>query len=124
MTRFMRTKSQRAKLLLPVNRFETLVRESRVARRVSPGFSVALTAVMEHLMDDLIELAAEFVANDGRTLVRPVDVENAVKCDKDWILFLRSVDMPRSKQSYRSATSKGVFKPSSALKKNNKKKSM
>lgn len=78
-----RTKSSRAGLQFPVGRTLTNLRRARIAKRTGSGAAVYLTAVMEYLTAELLELAGNSARDRKRKRIDPRDITMAVRNDEE-----------------------------------------
>ena len=90
-------RSAKAGLIFPVGRVGSLLRKGRYARRVSASSAVYLTAVLEYLTAELLELSAKAVAQQKNKTnrVTPRAVTLAVRHDDDLGTLLKDVTIAR-----------------------------
>lgn len=62
-----KTRSSRAGLTFPVGRVHRILRKGKYAPRVGCGSAVYLTAVLEYLSAEILELAAKAATDNGRS---------------------------------------------------------
>lgn len=77
-----KTKTERAGLIFPVARFDNFIREN-TKYRVGKLTAVYLTAVMEQLTADVIDIAGEHTRNNDRKRIMVEDIDYAVAEDRD-----------------------------------------
>ena len=77
------TKSARAGLQFPVSRVHRLLRHGRYADRIGTGASVYLTAVLEYLAAEILELAGNAARDNKRTRITPRHIQLAVRNDEE-----------------------------------------
>lgn len=62
-----KTRSKRSGLNFPVGRVHRILREGNYAPRVGVGAAVYLTAVLEYLSAEILELAAKAAQDNGKS---------------------------------------------------------
>ncbi len=77
------TSSLRAGLVLPVGRLKRYLRQQQAAPRVSMGAAVYLTAVLEYLIAEVLEIAGERAKEQGRKRIIPRHILLAIKNDQE-----------------------------------------
>ena len=76
------SKQERAKLTLPVARIEKLVRRHVPnGSHVSSGASVAMTAAVEYMVQELLELAGNVALDKKKCQIKPTMVYDAISAD-------------------------------------------
>lgn len=73
----------RSGLHFPVSRIHCLLLEENYAERVSAGAPVYLTAVMEYLVAEVLELAGKSVRDNKKTRITLRHLESAVRNDEE-----------------------------------------
>lgn len=86
--------SARAGLVFPVARVGRVLRARCTARRVSPGASVALAAILEYMSGEIIELAAKSAADNKHTRITPRDIKLAIDTDDELSVVFRQATIP------------------------------
>uniref|UniRef100_A0A667J2R1 Histone H2A n=1 Tax=Lynx canadensis TaxID=61383 RepID=A0A667J2R1_LYNCA len=72
------SRSRRAELQFPVSRVERLLREGRYAPRLSASTPVFLTAVLEYLTANILELAGKEALDSHKMRITPEHVQRAL----------------------------------------------
>ena len=87
--------SAKAGLTFPVGRVSTMLRGGRFAKRVGASAGVYLTAVLEYLTAELLELSAKVVAQSKKKSKRitPRAITMAVRHDDDLGSLLKDVTL-------------------------------
>ena len=90
------SQSKKAGLVFPVGRIGSQLRKGRYAPRVSRGASVFLTACLEYLTSEVLEVAAKAVIqrNKGKRIT-PRALTLAVRHDADLGALLKDVTLSR-----------------------------
>lgn len=90
-------RSKKAGLIFPVGRVGSMLRRGRYAKRVGASGAVYLTAVLEYLTAELLELSAKAVAQSKKKTHRitPRAVTLAVRHDDDLGSLLKDVTLSR-----------------------------
>ncbi|XP_049865877.1 histone H2A-beta, sperm-like [Pectinophora gossypiella] len=78
-----KTRSSRAGLVFPVGRVHRIMREGNYARRIGGGSSVYLTAALEYLCAEILELAAKAAQDNSRTRISPRHILLAIRNDEE-----------------------------------------
>ncbi|XP_040294529.1 histone H2A type 1-like [Bufo bufo] len=78
-----KTHSSRAGLQFPVGRVHRLLRKGNYAERVGAGAPVYLTAVLECLTAEILELAGNAARDNKRTRIIPRHLQLAVRNDEE-----------------------------------------
>jgi histone H2A len=81
-------------LTFPAGRVGSLLRRGRYSKRVSKAAAVYLTAVLEYLTAELLELSSK-VVKAGTTRITPRTVTTAVRLDADLGTLLKDVTLSR-----------------------------
>ncbi|XP_045764955.1 histone H2A, sperm-like [Maniola jurtina] len=90
-----KTKSKRAGLTFPVGRVYRILRKGKYAPRVGCGSAVYMTAVLEYLSAEILELAAKAATDNGRSRILPRHIMLAVANDDELDKMLRGVTIPQ-----------------------------
>nr|XP_034824319.1 histone H2A, sperm-like [Maniola hyperantus] len=90
-----KTKSTRAGLTFPVGRVYRILRKGKYAPRVGCGSAVYLTAVLEYLSAEILELAAKAATDNGRSRILPRHIMLAVGNDDELDKMLSGVTIPQ-----------------------------
>jgi histone H2A len=90
------SQSKRAGLVLPVGRIASMLRKGRYAARVSSSAATYLTAVLEYLVSETLDLSAKAVIqrNKGKRIT-PRALTLAVRHDADLGALLKDVTLSR-----------------------------
>ncbi|KAG5193497.1 histone H2A-Bbd type 1 [Ovis aries] len=72
------SRSTRAELQFPVSRVDRLLREGQGAHRLSSATPVFLTAVLEYLMANILDLAGQEAGANHRVRISPEHVQRAL----------------------------------------------
>lgn len=85
------SRTKRANLTLPVGRVANLLKRGRYAPRQSAGAPVYLTAVLEYLASELLELSAAFATENKRSRIIPRYIQLVISNDADLSAALSDV---------------------------------
>uniref|UniRef100_A0A182QDC9 Histone H2A n=1 Tax=Anopheles farauti TaxID=69004 RepID=A0A182QDC9_9DIPT len=77
------TKSSRAGLAFSVGRVASSLRRGNYAERIGTGSSVYLTAVLEYLAAEVLELAGNAARDNHKTRLTPRHIQLAVRQDEE-----------------------------------------
>jgi len=77
------SRSARAGLQFPVGRISRFLRKGRYAARVGGGAPVYLSAVLEYLAAEILELAGNAARDNKRTRITPRHIQLAVRNDEE-----------------------------------------
>lgn len=86
-----RSKSQKAGLLLPVDRVLREFRKLFPHRRVNEAAGVYLTSVLEYMCSEVLELAGKSAEKRGKKRIIPQDVKLAIVNDEELMKLLSDV---------------------------------
>jgi histone H2A len=78
-----KTRSSRAGLQFPVGRVHRFLRNGNYAQRVSAGAPVYLSAVLEYLAAEILELAGNATRDNKKSRIIPRHLQLAVRNDED-----------------------------------------
>ncbi len=76
-----KSKSARAGLNFPVARISTLLKKGKYCERVGVGTSIYLSAVMEYLAAEILELSANAAKDHKKQRIIPRHIELAIRND-------------------------------------------
>ncbi|XP_065499061.1 histone H2A, sperm-like [Caloenas nicobarica] len=76
-------KSARAGLQFPVGRIYGLLKRGNYSERISPGAAIYLTAVLEYLTAEIIELAGNAAWENKKKRITPRHIQLAVRNDDE-----------------------------------------
>ena len=85
------TKSSKAGLTLPVSRVAKALRTMRLAKRYGAGGPVYLTAVLEYMAAEVLELAGNACRDNKKKRVTPRHLVLAIRNDEELNKFLGGV---------------------------------
>ena len=85
------SRSNRAGLQFPVGRVHRFLREGRYADRIGAGAPVYLTAVLEYLAAEILELAGNAARDNKKTRIIPRHIQLAVRNDEELNKLLQHV---------------------------------
>ncbi|GMM35900.1 histone H2A [Saccharomycopsis crataegensis] len=77
------TRSAKAGLTFPVGRVHRLLRKGNYAQRVGSGAPVYLTAVLEYLAAEILELAGNAARDNKKTRIIPRHLQLAIRNDEE-----------------------------------------
>ncbi|KAF2361381.1 Histone H2A C-terminal domain, partial [Trinorchestia longiramus] len=86
-----RSRSQRAGLQFPVGRIHRLLRKGNYAERVGAGAPVYLSAVMEYLAAEILELAGNAARDNKKSRIIPRHLQLAIRNDEELNKLLSGV---------------------------------
>lgn len=86
-----KTKSDKAGLILPVTRIYKILKHGNFAPRVGSGAAVSLTAVLEYLASEILDLASEVAAENNKSRLVPRHLVFAIKQDEELSRMLNGV---------------------------------
>ena len=73
---------QRTGLIFPIPRVQKLLKRDRINRMVSKGSAIVLTAVLEYLTSEIMELSAQVAKNAGKKRIAARHIQLAL-CEDD-----------------------------------------
>ncbi|XP_028811106.1 H2A histone family member 1a like [Denticeps clupeoides] len=85
------SRSARAGLQFPVGRIARLLRKGNYAQRIGSGAAVYLTAVIEYLCAEVLELAGNASRDNKKRRVGPRHIQLAVRNDEELNMLLGGV---------------------------------
>lgn len=77
------TKQAKAGLVLPVSRINKTMKVQSGLKRIGGSAPVYMTAVLEYLVGEILELAGDHTAGSNRKRVTPEDVVLAIRSDSE-----------------------------------------
>ncbi|XP_055526150.1 histone H2A, sperm-like [Wyeomyia smithii] len=90
------SRSQRAGLRFPVARIHRQLRSGNYADRIDAGASVYLTAVIEYVATEILELAGKNALDSSKKRIIPRHVLCAIRLDTELNQMLGNVTIPQS----------------------------
>ncbi|XP_077200416.1 histone H2A-like [Paroedura picta] len=78
-----KTKSNRAGLQFPVGRIHRFLRRGQYAQRIGVGAAVYLSAVLEYLIAEILELAGNAASENKKQRIGPRHLQLAVRTDDE-----------------------------------------
>jgi histone H2A len=85
------SRSQRAKLTLPVSRIENIMRDLSTDERMGGVSSVYMTGVLEYIARELLELGSKITVSKKKKTISPRHIETAVKNDTELSKLFKEV---------------------------------
>merc|ERR1712039_990033 len=85
------TITSRAQLTLPVHRFAKQLRKGGYAKRLAIGGSIYLTAVIEYLTAEILELAGNAAKDQKKNRIIPRHIQLAIRSDEELSKYLKDV---------------------------------
>ncbi|KAM3725294.1 Histone H2A-IV [Dirofilaria immitis] len=86
-----KSRSDRAGLILPVGRFHRKLREGYYADRIAVNASVYLTAVLEYLVAEILELTGNVASQNKKARISPRHLQIAIRTDEELDKLLSNV---------------------------------
>lgn len=86
-----KSKSVRAGLKFPVSRVHRMLRKGNYADRIGVGASVYLTAVLEYLSAEVLQLAGNATRGNKKNRINPRHVQLAIRNDNELNALLSDV---------------------------------
>ena len=77
------TLSKRAGLKMPVGRIRRMISDGKYVGRMSMSAPLALSAILEFLIDDIIEAAANQAKNKNKKRIVPRHIMQGIRKDQD-----------------------------------------
>lgn len=87
------SRSKRAGLLFPVMRVSRLLRKGRYCERIGSTAAVYLTAVMEYLTSEMLDMCSECTKANKCKRITPRYVQLAMKGDMDFSVLFKFTDI-------------------------------
>lgn len=91
-----KSKSLASGLIFPVGRVHRQLKEGRYAQRISEFASIYLTAVLEYVAAEILELSGTAAKEEKLKRINPRHVMLAVRNDQEFEGLLRKVTIPQS----------------------------
>ncbi|XP_070607107.1 histone H2A.J-like [Erythrolamprus reginae] len=88
------SKTKKSGLQFSVARIHRYLKKGRYAERISPGASVYLTAVLEYLTAELMELAGNAAHQNKKHRIGPRHIQLAVRNDEELNKLFTNVTIP------------------------------
>lgn len=86
------SRSSRAGLTFPISRVQSMMmKHSAGALRKSSGAVVGLTAVLEYVTAEILELSGNYARDDKRSRIKPRDILRAIRSDEELSLLFADV---------------------------------
>ncbi|XP_062022581.1 histone H2AX-like [Rosa rugosa] len=85
------SRSSKAGLQFPVGRVARFLKKGRYAQRVGGGSPVYLSAVLEYLAAEVLELAGNAARDNKKNRITPRHIQLAVRNDEEFTKLLGSV---------------------------------
>ena len=86
-----KSRSSRAGLQFPVGRLHRLLRKGHYAQRIGAGAPVYLSAVLEYLSAEILELAGNAARDNKKTRIIPRHLQLAIRNDEELNKLLSGV---------------------------------
>ncbi|XP_061377944.1 histone H2A, sperm-like isoform X2 [Danaus plexippus] len=86
-----KTKSSRSGLTFPVGRVHRILRKGRYASRIGCGAAVYISAVLEYLSAEILELSAKAAQDNNRARILPRHIMLAIGNDEELDRMLSGV---------------------------------
>ena len=77
------SKSAKAGLTFPVGRISRFLKDGNYTQRIGAGAPVYMTAVLEYICAELLELSGNAAKDHKRSRIRPRDIQLAVRSDEE-----------------------------------------
>lgn len=90
------SKSSRAGLIMPVGRIARYIKEFGYADRVGTGAPIYLSAVLQWLTHEVLEMAGKIVEDQNRKRIEPRHIMLAVMNDDEFSILMEDVCIPYS----------------------------
>ncbi|NXS88568.1 H2A2 protein, partial [Erpornis zantholeuca] len=90
-----RSKSARAGLQFPVSRVYRFLQRGKYAHRIASGAAVFLSAVLEYMVAEVLELAGNAARENKKTRILPRHIQLAVRSDEELNKFFACVTIPQ-----------------------------
>merc|ERR1719263_2097767 len=90
----LQTKSSKCGLTFPVGRITRFLKEGKYSKRVSIGAGIFVTAVLEYLTAEIIELAGNACRDNKRKTINPRHLTLAVRNDEELSQMFQDIVIP------------------------------
>lgn len=90
-----RSRSSRAGLLFPIGRIHRLLKRGKFSERVGAHASAYLTAAIEYLAAEILELAGNVAKDCSKIRITPRHLLFAIRNDRDLNKLLHNVIIPQ-----------------------------
>ncbi|XP_052861139.1 uncharacterized protein LOC128268155 [Anopheles cruzii] len=91
MTKSKQTKSSRAGLTFSVGRVQSYLKKGKYAERIGAGSSVYLTAVLEYLVAEVLELSGNAARDNRKSRITPRHIQLAVRNDEELSSLMKDI---------------------------------
>lgn len=85
------TRSNRAGVTFPVGRMHRLLKKGNYCERIGSGAAVYLTAILEYLAAEILELAGNACRDNKKTRISPRHLQLAIRNDEELNKLLSGV---------------------------------
>lgn len=89
-----KTVSKKAGLIMPVGLFHQKLKDGKYAKEVTEDGAVYMTAILEYITSEVLELAGIACRDGGRRRIMPRDIQNAVQGDEELNRLLNPPSFP------------------------------
>merc|ERR1712187_560091 len=86
-----RTKQQRAGLVFPVQKFANKLKKGGYCKRMGPAGPVYLTAVLEYITAEILELAGNAAKDAKKQRIIPRHIQLAIRNDEELNRYMQNV---------------------------------
>jgi len=93
-TRKIASRSARAGLIFPVGRIHAQLRKGKYAKRVAAGAPIYLSAVLEYLAAEVLELAGNAARDWKKLRITPRHIALAMRNDAELNVLAKDVTLP------------------------------
>ena len=84
-------RARRAGLAFPVSRIARYMKQGKFSPRIGGNAPVYLTAVLEHMVAEVMDLAGKVALAEGRTRITPRHIQLGMRNDAEFIRLLGGV---------------------------------
>ena len=78
-----KTRSEKAGLTFPVGRIARFLKNGNYTQRIGGGAPVYMTAVLEYICAELLELSGNAAKDHRKSRIRPRDIQLAIRSDEE-----------------------------------------